>query len=88
MDPNAIVLLLEVLIGGAAKILEAQKNKSAQAAGVDIELANQVALSVLQTVAEVKGLKIDWSDPAQVGSFIGTLPVFVPISDPTPPTGA
>lgn len=88
MDPNEIVVLLEVLIAGAAKLLAAQKNRTAQNVGADIDLANEVALSVLQAVARVKGASVDWTNPMQVSAFVASLPMFIPISDPTPPTGA
>jgi threonine/homoserine/homoserine lactone efflux protein len=83
--PNEILLLIEALISGAAQILAAQKNRTAQNVGNDLQLANQVALTVLQATAQVQGATVDWNDPAQVSAFVATLPVFVPISDPSLP---
>ena len=82
-----VALILE-LLQGAATLLQGQKNKTADQIGKDIQLVDQVVLAVLKRSAEVKGVTIDWTDPAAVAGYVGSLPEFVPISDPTPPTGA
>lgn len=83
MSP-ALIQLLTALIGGAAQVIEASKNKTVATIGQDIALADQIAANVLQTVGAVKGANIDWSDPAQVAAFVQSLPAFTPIQDPPP----
>jgi hypothetical protein len=77
----AWIPLIQVLVGGAAQLLESQRNKTAQDVGVDLQLADQVALAVLQKTAEVKGVQIDWTDPTAVAGYVQTLPAFIPIPD-------
>lgn len=81
----AWIPLIQVLVGGAAQLLESQKNKTAQEIGVDAQLADQVALAVLQKTAEVKGVQIDWTNPTAVAAYVQTLPAFVPIPDSPAP---
>jgi hypothetical protein len=71
------------LLGIGANYLEGLKNKSAQTAGNVIDLVDQATLAVLKENAAVKGLTIDWNDPAAVQGFISTLPAFTPIADTT-----
>jgi|HubBroStandDraft_6_1064221.scaffolds.fasta_scaffold41034_6 threonine/homoserine/homoserine lactone efflux protein len=79
------------LLSIGANYLEQLKSKAATETGQVIDLVDQATLAVLQENAKVKGLTIDWSDPAAVASFIATLPTFTPIADttaavtPTPP---
>lgn len=82
---SPLLLLLQALLGGASSLLEAQSNKSLQSAGVDIQLADEIAVSVLQATAQVKGATIDWTDPTAVADYVKALPGFTPIPD-TPPT--
>lgn len=86
MDPQLLILLIETLLGGAGQILAAQKNKTAQAVGTDIQLANTVVLGILQKNAEIQGLTIDWKDPAAVANYVQSLAVFVPIPESPPST--
>ena len=83
--PTGGTMLTELLIGlvtqGISSILQAFHKKGAAAA---VDAADQVALSVLRKTAEIKGLTIDWSDPSAVASYVSTLPVFVPIPEPSP----
>lgn len=79
------LLLITTLIGGISSILQAEKNKSLATAGVDIEIADEIALAVLQATAQVKGATIDWTDPAAVAEYVKALPVFTPIPDPAAP---
>lgn len=76
------------LLGIGASYLEQLKNKSAVTAGNVIDLVDQATLAVLQENAKVKGLTIDWNDPAAVQTFIATLPTFTPIPAPAPPAKA
>jgi hypothetical protein len=71
------------LLGIGANYLESLKNKNAAEAGNVIDLVDQATLAVLQENAKVKGLTIDWNDPAAVASFVATLPTFTPIADTT-----
>lgn len=71
------------LLGIGANYLEGLKNKKASEAGNVIDLVDQATLAVLQENAKVKGLTIDWNDPAAVASFVSTLPDFVPLADTT-----
>lgn len=75
------VLLIQALVSGAAQLLESQKNKTAQEIGVDAQLADQIALAVLQKTAEVKGAAVDWNDPTAIALYVQSLPVYVPIGD-------
>jgi hypothetical protein len=79
------LLLITALAGGISQILSAEKNKSLQTAGVDLQLADDIALAVLQATAQVKGATIDWTDPAAVADYIKALPAFVPLPDPAAP---
>jgi len=81
---SPLLLLITTLIGGASSLLEAQKNKSLASAGVDLELADQIATAVLQATAQVKGATIDWTDPTAVAKYVQSLPAFAPIPDPAP----
>jgi hypothetical protein len=71
------------LLGIGASYLEQLKNKPAAVAGQVIDLVDQATLAVLQENAKVKGLTIDWNDPAAIAEFVATLPTFVPITDPS-----
>jgi threonine/homoserine/homoserine lactone efflux protein len=73
------------LLGIGAEYLKQLHSKPAQAAGNVIDLVDQATLAVLQENAKVKGLAIDWADPAAVQAFIATLPAFIPIAAPAPP---
>jgi len=75
----------EALAQGIAQILAAQKNKTAAAVGADLALIDTVTTAILQKNAEIKGLVIDWTDPAAVAEYLKTLPAFVPIPDPGAP---
>lgn len=88
MTPQQIAELIAVLLQGAATLVSTLKSKTASTAVADAEAADQIVLAILQTSATVKGLTIDWTDPTAVAGYIATLPQFVPLSDPTPPTGA
>lgn len=70
------------LLGIGAQYLEGLKNKKAQEAGNVVDLVDQATLAVLQENAKLKGLTIDWNDPAAVQGFVATLPTFVPIPAP------
>jgi hypothetical protein len=70
------------LVGIAANYLQGLKNKGASEVGTAIELADQATLAVLQENAKIKGVTVDWSDPAAVQGFVATLPAFTPIPDP------
>ena len=72
------------LVSIAANYLEGLKNKKAAAAGTVIDLVDQATLAVLQENAKIKGLTIEWNDPAAVASFVATLPTFTPIPSPAP----
>ena len=85
--PPALMLIMS-LVGGISQILQGEKNKSLATAGVDIELADEIALAVLQATAQVKGATIDWTDPAAVAEYVKALPAFTPLSDPTAPAPA
>ena len=78
------LLLITTLIGGISSILQSEKNKSLATAGVDIEIADEIAVAVLQATARVKGATIDWTDPAVVAEYVKALPAFTPIPDPAP----
>jgi hypothetical protein len=78
------LLLAQALIEGIASLLSTQKNKSLATAGVDAELADEIAMAVLQATAQVKGATVDWTNPAAVSDYIKTLPAFTPIPDPPP----
>ena len=84
MSP-ALLAMLQVLISGAAT-LATQFGKTGADVGTDIQLADQIALAVLQKNAEIKGLTIDWKDPNAVLAFVQSLPPFTPI--PAPPAGS
>ncbi len=88
--PPALLLIM-ALTDGISKILQGQKNKSLETAGVDIQLADEIAVAVLQATAQVKGATIDWTDPAAVAAYVQALPPFVPIPEPSsggaPPPG-
>jgi len=75
------LLLITALAGAISQILQAQKNKSLATAGVDIQLADEIAVAVLQATAQVKGATIDWTDPAAVAEYVKALPAFLPIPD-------
>lgn len=70
------------LLGIGAEYLKQLNNKPAQEAGNVIDLVDAATLAVLQENAKVKGLTIDWTDPAAVSQFVATLPAYVPIPDP------
>lgn len=72
------------LLGIGANYLEGLKNKKAAAAGNVIDLVDQATLAVLAENAKVKGLTINWNDPAAVAEFVATLPTFTPIPSPAP----
>lgn len=78
MELQFILALMSI----GANYLEGLKNKAASGAGNVIDLVDQATLAVLQENAKVKGLSIDWNDPAAVTAFIATLPTFTPIADP------
>lgn len=82
---SPLLLLITTLIGGASSLLSAEKNKSLATAGVDIGLADEIAVAVLQATANVKGAAIDWTDPAAVAGYVQALPGFTPIPDPAAP---
>lgn len=81
------LLLITALASGISSILQAEKNKSLATAGVDIQLADEIAVAVLQATANVKGATIDWADPAAVADYVKALPAFTPIPDPAPAPG-
>jgi hypothetical protein len=81
------LLLITALASGISSILQAEKNKSLQTAGVDIQLADEIAVAVLQATAQVKGATIDWTDPAAVAAYVQALPPFTPIPDTPPAPG-
>ena len=85
MAATTITVLIPLLTDGIDALLNAFK-KSGDAAAVDA--AGQLAMTILQQTATIKGLTIDWTDPAAVAAYIQTLPDFVPIPDPaaTPPS--
>jgi hypothetical protein len=88
--PGASASILELIIQlatqGIGAILAAFNKNGAAAA---VAAADQVALAVLQQTATIKGLTIDWTNPAAVQAYIATLPTFVPIPAPaTPPTAS
>ncbi len=70
------------LIGIASTYLQQLHNKTAQTVGADIALIDQATMAVLAENAKIKGLAIDWEDPAAVQDFIATLPTFTPIPEP------
>jgi len=72
------------LLNIGASYLENLKNKGAQTAGNVIDIVDQATLAVLAENAKVKGLTIDWNDPAAVSTFVATLPTFTPIPSPAP----
>jgi hypothetical protein len=69
------------LIGIAGNYLQQLHNKTAAGIGTAVELADQATLAVLQENAKIKGITIDWADPAAVQAFVATLPAFTPIPD-------
>lgn len=69
------------LIGIGANYLQQLHNKGAQTAGEAIALADQATIAVLQENAKIKGVTVDWADPAAVQEFVATLPTFTPIPD-------
>lgn len=69
------------LIGIAGNYLQQLHNKTAAGVGTAIELADQATLAVLQENAKIKGVTVDWADPAAVKNFVATLPAFTPIPD-------
>jgi hypothetical protein len=79
------IQLILVLLQGAATLLSGQTNKTAESVGADIQAVDQVVLAVLKKSAEVKGVTVDWNDPAAVAAYVQTLPEFVPISEPIKP---
>lgn len=81
--PPALLLIM-ALADGISKVLQGEKNKSLATAGVDIELADEIAVAVLQATAQVKGATIDWTDPAAVASYVQAMPAFSPIPAPAP----
>jgi hypothetical protein len=81
--PPALLLIL-ALTDGISKILQGEKNKSLATAGVDIQLADEIAVAVLQATANVKGATIDWTDAAAVADYVKALPGFTPIPEPGP----
>jgi hypothetical protein len=68
-----------------ANYLQQLHNKTAAGIGNDIAIADAVTLAVLQQNAQIKGLTIDWSDPAAVQNFLATLPSPTLIPDPAAP---
>lgn len=76
---SPLLMLILSLAGGISKLLEASNNKSLASAGVDVELADEIATSVLQATAQVKGATIDWTDPNAVAQYVSSLPAFTPI---------
>jgi hypothetical protein len=81
---SPLLLLITTLAGGISSLLEAEKNKSLATVGVDIQLADEIAVAVLQATAQVKGATIDWTDPAAVADYVKALPAFTPIPEPAP----
>jgi hypothetical protein len=73
------------LIGIAGNYLQQLHSKTAQSIGGAIELADQATLAVLQENAKIKGVTVDWADPAAAQQFVATLPAFTPIPDATKP---
>lgn len=73
---------LLAVLGIVSTYLQQLHNKTAQAIGSDIAIADQVTLAVLQQNAKIKGLAIDWADPAAVTDFVTSLPTFTPIPEP------
>ena len=70
------------LLGIAGSYLQSLRNKKAETIGADIALIDQATMAVLAENAKIKGLAIDWEDPAAVQGFIATLPTFTPIPEP------
>lgn len=82
---GTLLLLLPLLTDGIQTLLNAF-NKSGDAAVVGA--GEQLAVSILQQTATIKGLTIDWTDPKAVLAYVQTLPAFVPIPDPAAPSAA
>jgi hypothetical protein len=80
MELQFILALLDI----GAEYLKNLKNKTAAETGNVIDLVDQATLAVLKANADIKGLTIDWSDPAAVQTFVGGLPEFTPIPEPAP----
>jgi len=80
---SPLLLLITTLIGGASSLLQAEKNKSLATAGVDIELADEIAVAVLQATAQAKNAIVDWTNADAVAGYIKSLPAFTPIPEPT-----
>jgi hypothetical protein len=79
--PLALEFIL-MLFGKASTLLQLFHSKAANTAGTIIDDIDQVTLAVLQENARIKGLAIDWADPAAVIAFVQTLPKFTPIPAP------
>lgn len=73
-----LIALLQILLQNAASI-GALFGKTGQTVATDVQVADQIALAVLQQNAAIKGQTIDWSDAAAVQAYVQTLPGFTPI---------
>lgn len=73
-----LIALLQVLLSNAASI-GALFGKTGQTVANDVQVADLVALAVLQQNAAIKGLTIDWSNSEQVQAYVQSLPGFTPI---------
>jgi hypothetical protein len=75
-----VVTLILALVQGAASLLEAQSNKTAQQVGTTAADIDAVAVAVLQASAAAKGQAIDWTNPAEVAAYVSSLPGFTPLA--------
>lgn len=76
------------LLAIAAEYLKNVSNKAVAKVGADIEAIDAATMAVLALNARIKGLSIDWKDPAAVQEFVASLPEFVPIPAPSGPKPA
>jgi threonine/homoserine/homoserine lactone efflux protein len=74
-----IELIIELATQGLSAIFTALHKKGAADA---VAATDQLAIALLQQTATIKGLTIDWTDPAAVLAYVQSLPTFVPIPDP------
>jgi len=83
-----LTFLLGLITIAANYLQTVTKNKTAQAVGAGIAAIDQATLQVLQENAAIKGVTINWADPAAVAAFVQTLPTFTPIpAKPPKPVG-
>jgi threonine/homoserine/homoserine lactone efflux protein len=80
---SAVTVLIPLLTSGIESLLNAFHQGGAAEA---VQAGEQVALAILQEAATIKGVSVNWSNPAAVQAYIATLPAFVPIPEPVPPT--